>query len=62
MTELPLVAVFGLATFLIVRSAEVHWWVAALCFLFGFYFATTPYAEVVSGFVDWLIGRASGDA
>ncbi|TFI25537.1 hypothetical protein [Streptomyces sp. 4R-3d] len=54
---LPLVAVFGIITVLLVRSREVNWWIAALIFLFGFYTSQTPAVFMVGELVNWTITR-----
>ncbi|MFE2976629.1 hypothetical protein [Streptomyces sp. NPDC059258] len=55
LAALPIVFVFGIVTFLIVRSREVNWWIALPIFLFGFYVAQTPAVFMIGEFMNWVL-------
>ncbi len=57
LAALPIVFVFGIVTFLIVRSREVNWWIALPIFLFGFYVAQTPAVFMIGEFMNWALAR-----
>lgn len=52
---IPLVAVFGLVTVLLVRGRDMPAWQAAVVGLFGYYLAKSPVSGDVSASVDWLL-------
>lgn len=53
--QLPLVAVFGLVTVLLVRGREMPAWQAVVVGLFGYYLAQSPVSGDVSASIDWLL-------
>ncbi|MEU3880090.1 hypothetical protein ACFV6M_23935 [Streptomyces californicus] len=57
MAALPFVIVLGIITFMLVRSREVRWWIAAAPFLFGFYIAQTPAVFMIGEFMNWILAR-----
>ncbi|MFJ2212757.1 hypothetical protein ACIQVO_17910 [Streptomyces sp. NPDC101062] len=59
-SALPLAFVFALATALILRAREVHWWAAALIFLCGFYVSQTAAFYMIYDLVGWLTSRLLG--
>lgn len=58
---LPLVAVLGLLTFVLVRAREADWITVTVAWLFGMYLALTPatraLGEWLTGWLDWLVSR-----
>jgi EamA domain-containing membrane protein RarD len=48
-----LLLVFGLATFLVLRSG-VPWWACAIAFSFGLYTGQTAAGDALDGFFVWL--------
>ncbi|MBM9436058.1 hypothetical protein [Actinacidiphila bryophytorum] len=53
--SIPLVAVFGLVSFLLVRGRDVRAWEAVVLALFGYYLAASPVSGDISASVDWLL-------
>jgi hypothetical protein len=56
-TAIPMLAVFGIAAFLLIRSREVNWWVGAVFFLFGILVGATPYVFTIVGLLNWFAAR-----
>ncbi|GAA2918877.1 hypothetical protein GCM10020221_13910 [Streptomyces thioluteus] len=52
---LPMVALFGIITVLLVRSRDVRWWEAFAITLFGVYLGQTPVLFTLNGLVKWLL-------
>ncbi|MEU6573994.1 hypothetical protein [Streptomyces sp. NPDC046805] len=50
-----LVVVFGIITFLLVRSRDVRAWEAACIAVFGMYLGQTPVSLTINGFVTWVL-------
>jgi hypothetical protein len=53
--SVPLVAVFGLVSVLLVRGRDVRTWEALVLGLFGYYLAESPVSGSISAAVDWLL-------
>jgi len=53
---LPLVFVFGIISFMLVRGREVNPWAALFLYLFGVYSAMTPAIFIIVGLVQWFLG------
>lgn len=53
--QIPLVAVFGLVTVLLVRGRELPLWQAVVVGLFGYYLAESSVSGSISATVDWLL-------
>ncbi|WUH93520.1 hypothetical protein OG900_27705 [Streptomyces sp. NBC_00433] len=53
--SIPLVAVFGLVSALLVRGRDVRIWEAVVLALFGYYLAESPVSGDVSAGVEWLL-------
>lgn len=53
--SIPLVAVFGLVSVLLVRGRDVRAWEAVVLALFGYYLAKSPVSASISASVDWLL-------
>ncbi|MBX9396178.1 hypothetical protein K4749_21910 [Streptomyces sp. TRM72054] len=58
-TAVSLVVVFGIITFLLVRSRDVRIWEAACIALFGLYLGQTPVSLTINGFVTWFVSGFS---
>ncbi|MGW3646657.1 hypothetical protein [Streptomyces sp. NPDC000878] len=54
-----LVVVFGIITFLLVRSRDVRAWEAICIALFGLYLGQTPVSLTINGFVTWILSGFS---
>jgi hypothetical protein len=54
--SIPLVAVFGAVSVLLVRGRDVRAWEAAVLVLFGYYLATSPVSDSISATVGWTLG------
>jgi hypothetical protein len=58
--SMPLVAILGVAVYVIWRYMGLRVWHAAVCLLFGFFLAATTAApeirQVVRAIVRWLTG------
>ncbi|MFF5001535.1 hypothetical protein ACFY3G_01795 [Streptomyces phaeochromogenes] len=54
-----LVVVFGIITFLLVRSRDVRAWEALCIALFGLYLGQTPVSLTINGFVTWVLSGFS---
>ncbi|MEU6068522.1 hypothetical protein ABZ864_29710 [Streptomyces sp. NPDC047082] len=54
-TAVSLVVVFGVITFLLVRSRDVRVWEAVCIVLFGMYLGQTPVSLTINGFVTWVL-------
>lgn len=52
---LPLVFVFGIISFMLLKSREVNPWAALFLYLFGVYSAMTPMVFIVVGLVQWFL-------
>lgn len=57
---MPLVAVLGIVTLLLIRSRDVRIWEATVIGLFGFYLAMTPIGWTITGVTEWLLGSFLG--
>ncbi|GAA2661160.1 hypothetical protein O7599_20125 [Streptomyces sp. WMMC500] len=53
-TVVSLVVLFGIITFLLVRSRDVRAWEATCIALFGIYLGQTPVIHTVDGFMTWI--------
>ncbi|MBM9505466.1 hypothetical protein [Actinacidiphila acididurans] len=53
--QIPLVAVFGLVSVLLVRGRDVRVWEAAVLALFGYYLAQSPVSGSVASTVQWAL-------
>ncbi|MFF9125309.1 hypothetical protein ACIQ8G_29150 [Streptomyces sp. NPDC094154] len=53
-TAVSLVVVFGIITFLLVRSRDVRAWEAVCIVLFGMYLGQTPVSLTINGFTTWV--------
>jgi hypothetical protein len=53
--SIPLVAVFGLLSVLLVRGRDVRVWEAVVIGLFGYYLAESPVSHSISATVEWLL-------
>ncbi|MGP4084013.1 hypothetical protein [Streptomyces sp. KR55] len=58
-TAVSLVVVFGIITFLLIRSRDVRIWEAACITLFGLYLGQTPVSLTINGFVTWFVSGFS---
>ena len=54
-----LVVVFGIITFLLIRSRDVRTWEAISIALFGMYLGQTPVSLTINGFVTWVLSGFS---
>ncbi|MEU4172804.1 hypothetical protein AB0F46_38695 [Streptomyces sp. NPDC026665] len=54
-TAVSLVLLFGVITFLLVRSRDVRVWEAACIALFGMYLGQTPVSLTINGFMTWIL-------
>ncbi|MEU6220940.1 hypothetical protein ABZ845_26060 [Streptomyces sp. NPDC047022] len=54
-TAVSLVVLFGIITFLLVRSRDVRAWEAVCIALFGMYLGETPASLAINGFVTWFL-------
>ncbi|MFE2534711.1 MULTISPECIES: hypothetical protein [unclassified Streptomyces] len=54
-TAVSLVLLFGVITFLLVRSRDVRIWEAACIALFGMYLGQTPVSLTINGFMTWIL-------
>jgi hypothetical protein len=54
-TAVSLVVVFGIITFLLVRSRDVRIWEAACIALFGMYLGQTPVSLTINGLMTWIL-------
>ncbi|MFF4531422.1 hypothetical protein ACFY1P_19390 [Streptomyces sp. NPDC001407] len=52
---LPLVAVFGIITVLLVRSRDVKAWEAVMIALFGLYIGQTPAIYTINSLATWCL-------
>ena len=53
--SIPLVAVFGLLSVLLIRGRDVRVWEAVVIGLFGYYLAESPVSDSISAAVEWLL-------
>ncbi|NNN31297.1 hypothetical protein HLK59_13155 [Streptomyces sp. S3(2020)] len=58
-TAISLVVLFGIITFLLVRSRDVRAWEAVCIALFGMYLGETPVALTINGFITWFLSGFS---
>jgi len=58
-TAVSLVVVFGIITFLLVRSRDVRAWEAVCIALFGMYLGQTPVSLTINGFLTWVLSGFS---
>ncbi|WP_406371779.1 hypothetical protein OG788_17130 [Streptomyces sp. NBC_00647] len=54
-TAVSLVLLFGVITFLLVRSRDVRIWEAVCIALFGMYLGQTPVSLTINGFMTWIL-------
>ncbi|MCX4426963.1 hypothetical protein FNV62_23285 [Streptomyces sp. RLB3-17] len=58
-TAVSLVVVFGIITFLLIRSRDVRAWEAICIALFGMYLGQTPVSLTINGLLTWVLSGFS---